>query len=417
MKPFWSFCLGVVSAAWLAWSATAQPVTDPTAPPTPAAPADTAAAPKTFTFTASYTADTLANLHGGERTGVRYVDLLKLSAAYDGAAAGHDGLTGLISVQHHNGSRFSGELVGDVQVVTNSDAPPEALRLYEAWLQKELLGGKGGVKGGLIDLNTTFDVQETAALFMNSSHGIGADFSDTGLNGPSIDPTTALAITGVYRPSEDWTVQLGVFDGVAGDPPQRRQFVAIKLSARDGALIVGQVEKRFGDTARVEGGAWSYTSAFDALDQSGVVGSPRRLHGDAGVYGLVEGKLLAKPKADEGGLSGWLRLGVANGDINPVDNYVGAGLVYTGLIAGRDKDEVGVAIARAGFGGGAHAAARAAGITLVDNETTLEATYRYVFKDWLNIQPDVQYVIHPGGNALLGNALVVGLRMAFTVSR
>lgn len=396
----------------------AQAITDPTAPASNPAPKPAAGrAPSPFTFTGAYTADVLGNLGGGEETGARYLDLIKLSAAWDGAEAGHDGLTGLVSVQHHNGARFSGELVGDVQLVSSLEAPPEAFRLYEAWLQKEFVGGRGAVKAGLIDLNTTFDVQETAALFINSSHGLGPELSDTGLNGPSDDPTTALALTGYYRPAEGWTAQLGLFDAVAGDPSHPKRFVAVQLSAADGALIVAQVERRFGDAARIEVGAWTYTGSFDALDDPAPTGVRRRLGGNAGLYGLVEGRLLKKAGADEGGLSGWLRLGVANGDINPVANYLGAGLVYTGLIKGRDKDDVGLAIARAGLSDAARRAAQLRGVTMGGAETTFEATWRFSVRDWLNVQPDVQYVIHPGGVLTLGNALVAGVRIAVTASR
>jgi porin len=398
----------------------AQAITDPTAPaPAPSPPSKPApdAPPSPFSFTGDYTADVLSDAAGGEARGVRYLDLVKLSAAYDGAASGHDGLTGLVSIEHHNGARFSGELVGDSQVVSNLEGPPEAIRLYEFWLQKEVGGGRGGVKAGFIDLNTTFDVQETAALFLNSSDGIGADLADTGQNGPSVSPTTALAATAFYRPAEGWTTQLGVFDGVAGDPQHRRRFVAVELSARDGALIIGQVEKRFGDAARLEAGAWTYTADFAALDGPTPPTPAKLIGGNAGIYGLAEGKLLSKPDADEAGLSGWIRLGLANGRIDRVANYLGGGLVYTGLVPGRDKDEVGIALMRAGFGGPARLAAERNGVRMGGAETTFEAAYRYAFRDWLNIQPDVQYVIHPGGDLALGNALVVGLRLAFTASR
>ncbi len=211
---------------------------------------------------------------------------------------------------------------------------------------------------------------------------------------------------------------MAVFDGVAGDPDHRSQFVAVKL---EGALIVGQIERRFGDFARVEAGAWTYTAGFASLDQFTTTGAPRLVHGDDGVYALVEGRLLARPGAGsgdgDGGLSAWLRVGAANGDINPVQNYLGAGLVYTGLVKGREKDEVGVAIARAGFGPGARYQARLSGRDIASAETDLEATYRFVFRDWLNLQPDLQYVIDPHGDRHIANALVVGLRFAFTYSR
>ena len=394
----------------------AETISDPTKTPPPVKTPPTGTSAQPFTLTASYVADVLSNVSGGLSRGASYVDEVKLSAAWDGATSGHDGMSALISLQHHNGVRFSGERVGDYQFVSNLEAPPEATRLFEFWVQREVLGGRAGLKAGLVDLNTTYDVQETGALFLNSSHGIGAEFGQSGLNGPSTSPTTALALTGFYRPAKDWTVQLGVFDGVAGDPEHLKRFVAVQLSTRDGALLIGQVERRFGDAARVEAGGWLYTADFAALDQFDAAGAPRRLGGDGGLYALVEGRLLSKPDA-EAGLSGWLRVGVANGDINPVDTYVGGGLVYTGLIKGRDSDEVGVAVARAGFGGPARLAAARAGVRLASAETDFEVTYRYAFRDWLTIQPDVQYVIHPGADRSVGNAVVIGVRFSFTASK
>ena len=246
------------------------------------------------------------------------------------------------------------------------------------------------------------------------SHGIGPELGDTGLNGPSDYPTPAIGLTGVYRPAEGWTLQAGLFDGVAGDPAHRSAFAAVKP---DGALIIGQIERRFGDTARIEAGAWTYTAAFPSLDRFVAGGGPRAVPGNDGLYGLVEGRLMAKPGDSDGGLSGWIRVGVANGDINQVANYLGAGLVYTGLFKGRDNDEAGIAVARAGFGSGARYAGALAGRDIGPAETDLEATYRYAFKDWLNIQPDLQYVIAPDGDRRIPNALVIGLRLAFTYSK
>jgi porin len=274
--PWWALIAMLALASPLA----AQTIADPTAPPSAAKPAKPDQQPSPLTFTVAYTADALDNLSGGVSRGANYVDLLRLSAAYDGAVAGHDGLTALFSIEHFNGSNFTGDRIGGIQALSGSEAQPSALRLDEAWVQRELWGGAGAVKAGLIDINTTFDVQETAALFLNASHGLGPDLGDTGLNGPSDYPTTALAIASVYRPAPGWTAQLGLFDGVAGDPNHRRRFVAVQLSADDGALVIAQLEKRFGDTARVEAGAWTYTASFPSLGRPDVNGVPRRVGGN-----------------------------------------------------------------------------------------------------------------------------------------
>jgi porin len=405
----WAASLFLLAAPCLAQAS------DPGPPPAAPPPAGADRAPSSFTFTGAYTVDLLGNLSGGQATGGRYIDLLKLSVGYDGGAAGLPGLTGQVSIEHSNGTSVSRELVGAAQGITSIEARPEALRLYEAWLQKEIAGGAGAVKAGLIDLNTIFDVQETAALFLNPSDGVGAELGDTGLNGPSVFPTPALAVTGSWRPARGWTAQFGVFDGVAGDPQYPGRFVAVQISPKDGALLIAQVERRWGEAGRIEAGAWSYTSRFQALDRFQPGGAPRQIGGDSGLYGLVEGRLLADRRSDKAGLAGWVRVGVANGEINPIADYMGAGLVYTGLIA--DRDQAGVAINRAGFGGPARAAAARAGVALSDAETIFEATWRYAANDWFSVQPDIQYVIHPGGVLARSNALVFGARLVFTASR
>jgi porin len=53
------------------------------------------------------------------------------------------------------------------------------------------------------------------------------------------------------------------------------------------------------------------------------------------------------------------------------------------------------------------------------NETFIEATYQYQANAWLQIQPDIQYVIYPGAGLAnpnnpsqrIGNELVLGLRV------
>jgi porin len=45
-----------------------------------------------------------------------------------------------------------------------------------------------------------------------------------------------------------------------------------------------------------------------------------------------------------------------------------------------------------------------------DYETAVELTWRAAVTDWLTLQPDVQYIINPGSQRSLRNAVAVGLR-------
>jgi hypothetical protein len=100
----------------------AEPISDPTKPEPPEKPLSIGTTVSPWTFTATYLSDALANVSGGLSHGASYVDELKLSAAWDGAANGHEGMSALISVEHHNGVRLSGGRVGDYQLVSSLEA-------------------------------------------------------------------------------------------------------------------------------------------------------------------------------------------------------------------------------------------------------------------------------------------------------
>ena len=58
-----------------------------------------------------------------------------------------------------------------------------------------------------------------------------------------------------------------------------------------------------------------------------------------------------------------------------------------------------------------------AGSSADSRETNLELTYRAPVTDWLTLQPDIQYVINPGVDPELDNALVFLLRFELTWSQ
>jgi carbohydrate-selective porin OprB len=57
--------------------------------------------------------------------------------------------------------------------------------------EKNLLDNQFSVLAGLYELNSEFYRLQSAGLFLNSSFGIGPEFSQSGLEGPSIFPSTS----------------------------------------------------------------------------------------------------------------------------------------------------------------------------------------------------------------------------------
>ena len=350
-----------------------------------------------FKLSVAETVDFLHNTTGGVSVGSGVDNLVAVAATLDGENAGLPGFRAHVEIFNSTEGTFSAERSGDIQIVSNIEAP-RSTRLFAAWAEKTF--GTAVIRAGLMDVNVDFDSIEPAGLFLNSSHGIGMDISQTG---PSIYPVSALGVRGIWSPSESFTVRAAVFDGVAGDPNFPHDFVRVRLKGEDGALVIGEADLKLGKDYQLSVGGWGYTASFDAIDP---LLSPQQ--GQAGVYASIQGPVPLGP-----GWSGWLRYGIADSHVNVVGSYFGAGLVKKGPIPlpGRGEDKVGIAIARASIGGPARRI-----MDLPTAETSLEATYSFQAASFLTLQPDVQYIIHPASAPNLKNAFVVGLRVALSLS-
>jgi len=155
---------------------------------------------------------------------------LRISATWNAGAFGDPDLKTHVQIFAINGRPFSGDFVGDIQTLSNIEAPT-SVRLFDLWVE-QAFNKKGSVRFGLLDLNHDFDAISPAGLFISSSHGIGPDISKSGRNGPSIFPVSSLAAEGAWSPSQRLTLKAGVFDGVSGDPQHPGAFVSVARQDR-----------------------------------------------------------------------------------------------------------------------------------------------------------------------------------------
>ena len=359
-------------------------------------------------FDAVYLGEPIRNLTGGRKTGGTYLDNLDLQLSADrGSIFGVPGLAGLLYVLHNNSSEFSANYAGDTLTASNIDAP-RATHIYEAWLDWANPADRFSVRAGLYDLNSEFDSVETGGLFLGSAHGIGTDFSQTGLNGPSIFPVTSLALrvrtalgTGGYG-------QFAVLDGVPGDPDDPGSN-EIDLSHDDGALVVAELGWGGDDWRKLAVGAFAYTADFERLTDP--AGPPD--DGNEGWYAIADRTVWRREST---ALSAFLRVGQAEERFNPFKTYLGFGASLAGFLGARPDDELGLAVAMARTGGDFKASRQLDGLNTDSHETAIELTYRAPDFGWLTLQPNIQYIINPGTDPEQGNALTVALRFELSYS-
>lgn len=335
-------------------------------------------------------------MSGGLSTGTEYLDNLDLEFEVDVAKV-WDAVTGrfLIHGLYNNGTTFSAERVGDLQVVSNIDAA-EAWRLFNFWY--EFGGTNWSIKTGLYDLNTEFDVNQTGGVFLNSSHGIGAEFGQTGQNGPSIFPVSSLSLRAAMKFGSA-TARVVVLDGVPGDPSDLASD-EIELSNKDGALTVAEIDLPYADLARLWLGYWWYSAEVETVSGSGFG------HGNDGWYvGSESGFRLGSLAAN------WfVRFGQADERFNVLSSYVGLGAVIVGPVEARPADQLGIAVASARAGDLYRDHVRRMCEGASRRETTWELTYQVQVNEHLVIQPDTQYVRNPSVSPVLDDAWVAGCR-------
>jgi porin len=376
----------------------------------------------------AYDGETFADVSGGLRRGATYHDFLNVQLTVDAHRLfGWPGATVfLYGLGTHGGkpSRFA----GDAQGVSNIEAP-DKWKLEEGWIQQNLFGNRFSMLGGLYDLNSEFYRVQSASVFFNSSFGIGPEFSQSGKGGPSIFPDTSLGVRFELKPARGFVLRTAILDGVPLDRPDGGQRPFAK---GDGLLLVGEAAylyrpvlaeqpllhrfriARFSGLRPYEGkvalGAWHYTATFDDLIGIRPDGQPVRHHGSSGLYLIADETVYKDAGPAKRRLNLFGQLGIGGPRVNEFAFYTGGGAVLSGPFPGREADELGVAMAAAHNGNPFLERQRQAGNSVGRSEMTVELTYLAQLRSWLAVQPDLQYVVNPGTDPTLKNALVTMLR-------
>lgn len=375
----------------------------------------------------TYDGDAMRDVAGGERRGGAYIGELGVQFLVNGRRTiGWRGASLYAHVVQDHGMDPS-EVVGDAQGVSSLAAPP-GWRLDELWFQQSLDRDRLSLLAGRYDVNSEFYRLETAGLFLNSSFGIGPEFAGSGREGPSTAPYTAVGARLRVKPSDRAVIRLAVMNGAPVDRPGG----GVRLFAPgDGALLVGEAAVLFtpklgiiprnhrirvgrGQVKAYGGklalGGWLYTASFADLADTTSDGRPVMHRGSRGAYLLGDQTIWTQDADSTRQLAVFGQLGVGDSRVERFGRYLGAGLVFTGLLPGRGADELGLALASAHNGGPWVRSALASGMPAAETESTYELSYLTQIGGWLAVQPDLQYVVRPGTMRTLHRAVVLGAR-------
>jgi porin len=406
-----------------------------------------ALAARGITYQLNYIGEVLSNLSGGMKRGSIYDGRLEVAvdADLEKLAGWKGGAIHLNGYQIH-GRGLSREYVGNLMPVSNIEALP-ATRLYELWFEQKLFDDRLAVRVGQLGADTEFITSTYAGLFINGTFGWP---TITAVNLPSGGPAYPLATPGIrlkVEPTPQLAFLLGVFNGDPAGPgpgdPQERNRHGVNFRVNDPPLVMAEAQFKYNQEKDATGlagaiklGAWAHFGRFDDLrfgtDLLSLADplsnqTPFRHRGDHGAYAVIDQQLYRLPggEADKG-VGAFARVSASPYDRNLIDVYFDAGLTFAGMIPARPDDAFGIALGYARISDRARGFDRDqvffSGVSgpIRDYEAVLELTYQAQIVPGWTVQPNFQYIFHPGGNvanplnpsdpAPLRNAAVIGVR-------
>lgn len=163
---------------------------------------------------------------------------------------------------------------------------------------------------------------------------------------------------------------------------------------------------------------------FDINGQPQVITGalPLEREGSSGAYLNFQQQVTGDPSDPAArGLTLFLNAVAADRRTTHTDRQFVIGATYAGLIDARPQDAVALAFGINHVSGRVAAAqelSNDAGLTaqpIQKSEYVTELDYRLHATGWLNVDPNLQYIRHPGGYENFHDALVVGLKLAVTL--
>jgi len=380
-------------------------------------------------YAVNYTSEDATNLNGGAHRRLVHAGQAYLTGQFDmDKLFGWHGATTGIVITHRDGLPIN-DLTGIHSLLQAQEiwGRGNVFRLTQLWLRQDFFDGKLSVTAGRLNVGHEFGA--FSCKFMNLSfcgNQAGNIVGDYWFNWP------ISQWAGVTKLEVGWAAYLKV--GAYQENPNNLDSnigVTLDPSGGTGVLVpfeLGWLPMLSGLQESVKIGGW-YSSSKRAdvyLDvdhnPASLTGSPFLQHrGSYGGYLTVVGQILKGPAGNmAGGLSAFFNTVFADDRTTNVDRTTTIGAIYTGVVASRPFDELGLAFAVN------HLNARVADyrrerLALGEDsrlpgsdELVWELYYGFQFSNVLQFRPDFQWIRHPGGISSRSDAIVVGARTTVT---
>ncbi|HKQ39886.1 MAG TPA: carbohydrate porin [Verrucomicrobiae bacterium] len=371
-----------------------------------------------ITPTLTFVTDSLGNPSGGQDEGFTSANNIGLDLNFDLEKLWRvEGASLLFSMSYRFGGSLSANYIHNVFTVQQVFGG-ETFRVVNVSYLQKLFDDRLELRIGRIAAGDDFLVSPYNYVFVQNGfdgNPVGIFFNSPGM---TAYPNDTWGVRVTFRPTPRTYIMGGVYNG---DPSIRSNDEhGVDLSLRGPAFAIGEVGYQAnslpGDTGLIgnyKAGFWYDNSRFTNFN----TGESER--GNWGVYTLFDQVLVRF--GEQGSHRGF---GIAGSFLVSPDEsrsrmpyFLTAALVTRGIFPSRPLDVAGLGVVSGYFSDDLRDSQQRA--QLLDprvgvqrRETAVELTYRFSFaKSALYVQPDLQYIIRPGGTGQISNALVLGAQV------
>lgn len=392
-------------------------------------------------FSLTYTNNLAGNPVGGLAQGFTYTDNIYVGAELDlDKLMGWAGGSFTFSVLNRNGTSLSGKYIGN-QFTVQQIYGNQTIVWYALFLQQKFWNDRLMFKLGRLGAGDDFASSPFYWLYMNN--GIDGNPQALPVNtGFSTYPNAVWggmaqvnitaevkAKAGIYQVSPrlgkmaynglDWSIRGG--DGIllvtqwGWSPEFFRRPVSSPTpqSSSGGKAVVGKSLNDPMELKGLPGNYWvgAYWSAYNYRQFT----STEPLSNSYGFYWHADQMVFQETPGSDQGLTLWSALVLSPQDtISKLPFQANGGVLYKGLIPTRDKDWTIFGVVYGNFSGDYAQSVTTPGQSSPDYELVFEWGYRVQITEFAYIQPNLQYVIQPGGRSDIPNALVLGAQIGVT---
>jgi porin len=379
-----------------------------------------------ITPTLTFVTDLAGNPVGGKSQGFTEADNLGLDLLFDlHKLIGLEGGSFLVSISQRSGSSLSAERVGNVFTIQQVYGG-QTFHLINLAYKQKFLDDRVETSIGRIGAGDDFLVSAYNYLFMQNGfcgNPVGIFFNSPGM---SAYPNATWGARLKVKPTQRTYLMGGIYNG---DPSIRDiDHNGADMSMNGPVFVIGEAGYQLnglpGDSHRLGNykiGFWYDNSEFTDYNSVGFAQPAGTKRGNWGLYTLFDQVLFpfGEPGSNRGfGIFGSFLVS-PDESVSQMPYFFTAGVASRGIFESRPIDVAGFGIVYGSFSSDLSNAQQREqqldpAVGVQDYETVLEWTYRFnLRKGALFIQPDIQYVINPGGAGQVNDALVLGCQIGF----